>query len=775
MRILFFILVPALTCLAQDDSRMLYDDSEVAIMNIFTSQEALDFMYEFTDSDSIHYANIHFQNAYINEVVDSVGFRLRGNTSRVSAKKSFKLDFEYFKDGREFYGVDKMNINGEHNDPSIIRSKLAWDFFKEAGIISSRAAHCAVYINNVYYGLYISIEHYDREFLRKNFEDPEGNLWKCLYPADFNIRGTGQPQDYDPVFTGNRGYELTTNEAENDYSELAEFISRINNTTNTQFYNQMFEKTDFPGIIKVMAWDVILGMWDNHWSNVNNFYLYHDPSADKIHFIPYDYDNTMSIDWFERDWATENIYDWYRLNNNPRPLVDRILANNELRNLYSHFIQFYSENNFELDLWKERLDSLYNKIESYALQDSFRTFDWGFDISDFTNSYYNDYENQHVKRGIRDYVDVRNQSISEQLTFVESDPVVYDYAIYPANPIAGDSIKIVTSAFSANGLTAVKFNYLVNEQNYTILDFSYNPVPGTKKVEENDRWEITIPPVAAGSRITFTIQAVDENSSRYFPQFTSLVINIPGAGSEDLILNEFLAQNTAVNTDENNQYEDWIELYNSGDETLDLSGYYLSDNRDNLTKWQFPETSPLLEANGFLLIWCDEDQNQGILHTNFKLSAAGEFIALVAPDGVTVIDSFTFGAQTENLSSARIPDGSENWVLQTPTPGGANSVTALKEEINIAKNFQLRVFPNPFNSTVQIDYSINKVTDVTIDIYDTLGRVIYQQKIYNQGPGHYAHYWDGKSAYGEIMSSGQYIVQLSAQGETEIKRITLIK
>ncbi len=52
----------------------------------------------------------HFQNAYINETVDSIGFRLRGNTSRDSAKKSFKVSFNTFIQGREFYAVDKLNL-----------------------------------------------------------------------------------------------------------------------------------------------------------------------------------------------------------------------------------------------------------------------------------------------------------------------------------------------------------------------------------------------------------------------------------------------------------------------------------------------------------------------------------------------------------------------------------------------------------------------------------------------------------------------------------------
>jgi len=776
MKLLLFFFSLVTIGLAQDNSWMLYDDSEVAIIKITTSPEVIDFLYQNTDSDSMHYASIHFQNAFIDETVDSVGFRLRGNTSRSSNKKSFKLNFDYFMDGREFYGVDKMNLNGEHNDPSIVRAKLAWDFFNEAGVIASRAAHAAAYINEVYYGLYISVEHYDKEFLKKNYDDPNGNLWKCLWPADLDIRGSGLPEDYDPVLTGNRGYDLKTNRAENDFNKLAEIIDFINNSSDFQFANQITKKLDMISVIKVMAWDVLLGMWDDHWSNVNNFYLYHEPKQDLFHFIPYDYDNTMSIDWFDIDWASENIYNWPRLNDRPRALIDRILNNPQYRNLYSHFIQFYSQNVFSLELWDNKLDSLYNKIESYALQDTFRTLDYQFTADDFTNSYSESFENQHVKRGIRDYVNVRNQSVAEQVNYMSANPIIYNYNIYPENPIAGDSIKIAASIFSHLGLSTVRMVYSVNELEAIWGDFSANPVMETKKVEENDNWVFILPPVVAGSNIKLNILATDEDGgSQVFPPLNSISINIPGSGNDNLVINEFLAQNISVNADENGHFEDWIELYNSGDSMIDISGYYLSDSKSNLTKWQFPDSTPVVGAGEFSLIWCDEDQSQGLLHTNFKLSSLGEFISLVAPDGVTIIDSLSFGQQSANLSIGRTPDGTDNWSSLTPSPNQRNIISSIENESGLPKQFKFVTYPNPFNNSVTIKYLLQTTSEVSIKIYNILGKKIWEKKVHNNKDGEHSISWDGKTNLGEFVSSGLYIIQLIENNNIETSRITLIK
>ena len=56
--------------------------------------------------------------------------------------------------------------------------------------------------------------------------------------------------------------------------------------------------------------DILVGSWDDYWSLMNNYYLYHDPAEDKFHWIPYDYDNTFGVDWFDVDWSNSNPYNF---------------------------------------------------------------------------------------------------------------------------------------------------------------------------------------------------------------------------------------------------------------------------------------------------------------------------------------------------------------------------------------------------------------------------------------------------------------------------------
>jgi hypothetical protein len=144
-----------------------------------------------------------------------------------------------------------------------------------------------------------------------------------------------------------------------------------------------------------------------------------------------------------------------------------------------------------------------------------------------------------------------------------------------------------------------------------------------------------------------------------------------------LFINEFLASNDNTNADENGDYDDWIEIYNAGDEDIDLGGYYVSDHLDEPLTYQIPTGNPnatTIKAGGFLIIWCDKEPEQGPLHAEIKLSGDGEDIIITAEDGITVIDSYTFGPAVTGQSTGRKTDGGAEWVtFDTPTPGASNN------------------------------------------------------------------------------------------------------
>jgi hypothetical protein len=142
-----------------------------------------------------------------------------------------------------------------------------------------------------------------------------------------------------------------------------------------------------------------------------------------------------------------------------------------------------------------------------------------------------------------------------------------------------------------------------------------------------------------------------------------------------VFINEWMAGNSAVVDPADGDYDDWFELYNAGPIDIDLSGFRLTDTAANPTKWTVP-VGTIIPAGGHLLIWADEELNQnsaGSLHADLKLSLGGEAILLYAPNG-DLVDSVSFGPQTNNISQGRWPDGnSELYFMTTYTPGAANT------------------------------------------------------------------------------------------------------
>jgi len=188
------------------------------------------------------------------------------------------------------------------------------------------------------------------------------------------------------------------------------------------------------------------------------------------------------------------------------------------------------------------------------------------------------------------------------------------------------------------------------------------------------------------------------------------------AQSTDIVINEFMAVNNATIVDEEGKYEDWIELYNPTDAPISLLGLYLTDNPDNITKWECPDVD--VPANGYLLIWADEDGVDGELHANFKLSAGGESIHLSFADS-TIVDEITFGEQNADIAMGRIPNGTGPFVEVSPTPNAINSVTSL---FNIEEKLSLTTFPNPADE--QVIFKLEEIAPLQLSLYDMNGRLI---------------------------------------------------
>lgn len=435
----------------------LYDQHLVNSVYITIHPDSLNEIFSNPESD--HYFDAKFVYTYGNEsdTVENIGFRLRGNTSRYAQKKSFKISFNEFVPGRTYQDVKKLNLNGQHNDPSMIREKLFYDLWNAYGMPERRSSFVRLFINDRYYGLYTNIEEFDKKWLDRVFTDNDGNLYKCTYPADLVYLGN-DPLQYKQLWngtvTGGRVYDLQTNEDEDDYSGLVHLISTLNLKDDNEFKMQIDQILEVKSTLKAFALDVASGNWDNYMYNKNNFFLYQNPEDGKFTFISYDTDNTFGIDWIGRDWATRNCTDWIN-HSEERPLAERLLSIPEFMNLYTAYLdtitRFYcnEENIFP------HIDSLMNLIAEAAIEDTMRTKDFGYSDDDFFNSVTQTIDS-HSPYGIKPFISSRNQNTLYQLniySYPSLQNAEIEIQVFP-NPCV-NSITVKSNKEINSNITAV--------------------------------------------------------------------------------------------------------------------------------------------------------------------------------------------------------------------------------------------------------------------------------------------------------------------------------
>jgi len=245
-----------------------------------------------------------------------------------------------------------------------------------------------------------------------------------------------------------------------------------------------------------------------------------------------------------------------------------------------------------------------------------------------------------------------------------------------------------------------------------------------------------------------------------------------------LFINEFMASNRTTIKDEAGNYADWIELYNAGNQAVDIGGLYLSDDLHNPGLWRISEISPYtttIQPDSFLLLWADNDTSQGLLHLGFQLAREGESISIgqIVDNEPVIIDSTTYSEQLTDFSFGRYPDGSQSWhTFSSATPGFKNIITNRDANHNtVPGSFKLyQNYPNPFNPNTVIRYDLPFTAQVELSIYDILGQKVTTLVNNRQPVGRYGIEWDASG-----ISSGLYYYIITAGDNRQAKKMILIK
>ncbi len=245
---------------------------------------------------------------------------------------------------------------------------------------------------------------------------------------------------------------------------------------------------------------------------------------------------------------------------------------------------------------------------------------------------------------------------------------------------------------------------------------------------------------------------------------------------EGLVISELMSQNVHTIVDDYNENDDWVEMTNTTNYTLNLMGLFLSDRLEDKGKWQLTDSlnrkNAIVAPGQSILLWLDSDADtQGNLHANFGLQALGESIALSYFDGYNykLIHHVNMPAMGVDQSYQLSDLSGDDWVLSdTPTP--TNDATGLM--VSTPKEFfQLEIYPNPVREQFSIDFNLPSIQQVNADVVDVSGRCIMNllQDV-NLSAGHYNYIF----SLPKDLPEGMYILNMRGDDFRETKKLLYV-
>jgi hypothetical protein len=261
---------------------------------------------------------------------------------------------------------------------------------------------------------------------------------------------------------------------------------------------------------------------------------------------------------------------------------------------------------------------------------------------------------------------------------------------------------------------------------------------------------------------TYYIKAIDENSNtNRFPFCERFSINI--TASEPLYINEFMSRNDSTIADEFGGYDDWIEIYNGGNEAIYLGDKYLTDDLNNPVKWLMPDES--IQPGEFLIVWADNEVGQGAWHANFKLSSGGEEIGIFETSGEQ-IDAVVFDTMGIDEAQGRLPNGIGVFQDVTPTPGASNQPLTKTYQL-LSESIKLVLFPNPSAGIFSIIIENAKAFKFNLALTDLLGNTVWKSESHN------AQYFNENVDLNHISKGIYFLAVRLEDGSVKVKRVVL--
>jgi spore coat protein CotH len=691
----FLFVFGGLSNFAQTNS--FYDQSTIQTIEIFFSQSNWDVLLDqqaqttenYTIADSVRVNGVTFSQ---------VGVKYKGNSSynTNNAKNPFHIELDNVVE-QDYQHFTDIKLGNGFSDPSYIREALSYDILKN--YMDCPVSNFAnVYVNGALLGLYSNVESINKHFLGNHYYSAESEFFKCNPTGGAGPGGGGNP---DLVWLGADSslylsrYELKSDDG---WNEFIRFIDTLNNNTAA-----LENLLDVDRAIWMLAFNNVLVNLDSYSGQFKqNYYMYKDLNG---RWVPTIWDLNMSFGGFPGNSlsvsAMQNMSPLFS-NDSAHPLIQKILENQRYRKMYIAHMRTISDEFFANGLYLDRAEFFRDIIDSAVQSDSngfYNYTQFQSSLTTNTTSGGGGPGGGMSVPGIQVLMDARNTYLQNTTEFSQAEPIITD-----VHPLA--------SAFAFG--TGAEIQATVQNATDVFLGFRTHHSGRFHRISMFDDGQhndgspgdniygaaFTID----GTQPEFYIYAENLNAGKFSParaehEFYTVSIASQPLATGTVVINEILTSNSNQE-DEYGESNDWIELYNTGNTVINLSGSHLSDSISNPLRWTFREGT-LIGPGEYLIVWADDDEEQWFYHTNFNLASTGETLLLSDATG-NVIDQISYPLQTQDITFGRYPNGTGPWSFMEATIGVQNSMP-LSASNSDGIEAGIIAWPNPAWSVLTVE------------------------------------------------------------------------
>ncbi len=334
----FFMILPASAQKAAAESDAFFKKHPIVFLNIDIAPKDMETLRNEGTKRKYVKATLKEGDKAPFKVYKDIGIHVKGaagSSRSIDDKPGLTLNMNKFEGDAFFYGMDKFHLANSVQDPSYVSELLCGELFRAAGVPASRVAHAIVAINGQRKGLYYIKEGYDRGFLSRNFKSHDGHF----YDGGF-LREIDQPLQL-----------VSGKEEMKPHEDLQKLLVASREGDLAARFEKMEKCLEMDKFISYLALEVMCWDWDGYPMNRNNYRIYHDPSKDKLTFIP------SGMDQMFHD-PNGPLFP-----NIQGQVARALLETPKGKDLYIKRVQELMKTSFRPDVLSKRLDALQLKVQ----------------------------------------------------------------------------------------------------------------------------------------------------------------------------------------------------------------------------------------------------------------------------------------------------------------------------------------------------------------------------------------------------------------------------